>query len=89
MSLLSFEDARTQLLAQARPVVGTELVSSSITSGGDGSEKQNGSDAVLADNPHEAPLHQLFENFGALHSPQSFDVGPCDGLAIRDDRQRL
>ena len=27
MSLLSFEDARTQLLAQARPVAGTELVS--------------------------------------------------------------
>lgn len=36
----------------ASPVVGTELVSSSITSGGDGSEKQNGSDTVLAENPH-------------------------------------
>jgi len=36
----------------AAPVVGTELVSSSITSGGDGSESQPDTAAYLADNPH-------------------------------------
>ena len=34
------------------PVIGTELVSSSITSGGDGSERKDDTDAVLAENPH-------------------------------------
>ncbi|MFC4942776.1 alkaline phosphatase D family protein [Pseudonocardia sp. GCM10023141] len=36
----------------ASPVVGTELISSSITSGGDGSESQSTTAAILADNPH-------------------------------------
>lgn len=45
-------DVKRRFDDPASPVVGTELVSSSITSGGDGSEKQNGSDTVLAENPH-------------------------------------
>ena len=36
----------------ASPVVGTELVSSSITSGGDGSETREDTAGQLADNPH-------------------------------------
>jgi alkaline phosphatase D len=36
----------------AAPVVGSELVSSSITSGGDGSETQSGTATTLAENPH-------------------------------------
>ncbi len=34
------------------PVVGTELVSTSITSGGDGSETRDDTAGILADNPH-------------------------------------
>ncbi|MBB5914954.1 alkaline phosphatase D [Nocardia transvalensis] len=36
----------------AAPTVGTELVATSITSGGDGSESTKATPAVLADNPH-------------------------------------
>jgi alkaline phosphatase D len=34
------------------PVIGTELVATSITSGGDGSETRPDTPATLADNPH-------------------------------------
>jgi alkaline phosphatase D len=36
----------------AAPVIGSELVSSSITSGGDGSETRSDTGSTLADNPH-------------------------------------
>ena len=34
------------------PVIGTELVSCSVTSGGDGSESASSAPTVLAENPH-------------------------------------
>jgi alkaline phosphatase D len=40
-----FEDERS-------PIVGTELVGTSITSGGDGSDSTEGGERALADNPH-------------------------------------
>ncbi|MGH3912972.1 MAG: alkaline phosphatase D family protein [Pseudonocardiaceae bacterium] len=45
-------DVKRRFDDPASPVVGTELVSSSITSGGDGSETQPNTAAHLAENPH-------------------------------------
>ncbi len=45
-------DVKQRFDDPASPVVGTELVSSSITSGGDGSETRPNTAAYLADNPH-------------------------------------
>jgi alkaline phosphatase D len=45
-------DVKTRFDDPAAPVVGTELVVTSIASGGDGSEKLARTDAVLAENPH-------------------------------------
>ncbi|MDN5917049.1 MAG: alkaline phosphatase D family protein [Pseudonocardia sp.] len=45
-------DIKTRFDDPSSPVIGTELVSSSITSGGDGSEKQSDTDTTLAENPH-------------------------------------
>jgi alkaline phosphatase D len=45
-------DVKTRFDDPAAPVVGTELVSTSIASGGDGSEQLPQTAAVLAENPH-------------------------------------
>jgi alkaline phosphatase D len=45
-------NVKTRFDDPAAPVVGTELVVTSIASGGDGSEKLSSTDAVLAENPH-------------------------------------
>lgn len=45
-------DVRRRFDDPASPVIGTELVSSSITSGGDGSEQKPETAATLAENPH-------------------------------------
>ena len=45
-------DVKRRFDDPASPVIGTELVSSSITSGGDGSEREDDTGAVLAENPH-------------------------------------
>ncbi len=45
-------DIRRRFDDPASPVVGTELVSSSITSGGDGSETRPDTATTLAENPH-------------------------------------
>ena len=45
-------DVKQRFDDPASPVIGSELVTSSITSGGDGSEAQPGTATVLAENPH-------------------------------------
>ncbi|HEY2207378.1 MAG TPA: alkaline phosphatase D family protein [Pseudonocardia sp.] len=45
-------DVRTRFTDPAAPVVGTELVTTSIASGGDGSEHRPATAALLAENPH-------------------------------------
>ena len=45
-------DVTTRFDDPQAPVVGTELVASSITSGGDGSERWPAAPALLAENPH-------------------------------------
>ncbi len=45
-------DVKRRFDDPASPVIGTELVSSSVTSSGDGSERSDDTDATLAENPH-------------------------------------
>nr|WP_255426262.1 alkaline phosphatase D family protein [Pseudonocardia sp. C8] len=45
-------DIRRRYDDPGSPVIGTELVSSSITSSGDGAERKKNADATLAENPH-------------------------------------
>ncbi|WP_028937584.1 alkaline phosphatase D family protein [Pseudonocardia spinosispora] len=45
-------EVKTRFDDPASPVVGTELVATSIASGGDGSETESDTAAVLAENPH-------------------------------------
>jgi alkaline phosphatase D len=45
-------EVRAKFDDPASPVVATELVTTSISSGGDGSDTRDGMAAVLAENPH-------------------------------------
>ena len=45
-------DVKARFDDPASPVVGSELVATSIASGGDGSEQLSNTAAVLAENPH-------------------------------------